>query len=136
VTEAEWLWVKGQAGSAEECLFADAQLSGVERWLFDQGTGCRHCHIPAEPSHTKSGLPRYLPIGVPNRWFQHSSFRHDSYRMVDCVKCHKSAGKSCNTSDVLLPDRDTCVRCHTSSGTGARADCAAIDKGRLYPCRQ
>jgi hypothetical protein len=92
--------------------------------LFDQGAGCAHCHIPAEPSHAENGLPRYLPTKVPPRWFEHSIFRHASHRMLGCTECHGQAMTSRETSDVLLPGRDTCLRCHTGSGTGARADCA------------
>jgi hypothetical protein len=124
VTEAELLWVKGQAGPTEERLFANKQQPGVEHWLFDQGANCRHCHVPAGPSHAENGLPLFLRSQVPERWFQHSNFRHDSHRMVGCTECHGQAVTSRETSDVLLPGRDTCLRCHTGSGTGARADCA------------
>jgi hypothetical protein len=123
VTEAEGLWIKGQSGLAEERLFANAQQPSLERWLFNQGAGCVHCHIPAQPDRSKSGLPLYQETKVPPRWFEHSIFRHASHRMVGCTECHGQAMTSQETSDVLLPGRDTCLRCHTGSGTGARADC-------------
>jgi hypothetical protein len=124
LTEAEWLWVKGQAAAAEERLFADAQLPGAEAWLFDRGAGCRHCHLPADPGRMGNGLPRYEPTKVPDRWFRHSTFRHDRHRMVGCVECHPNAPTSEATRDVLLPGLAVCVRCHNGSGAGARSDCA------------
>ncbi len=123
VREGEWLWVKGQLAEAERLLFVARQLPNAERVLFGAGGGCGHCHVPAEPARSPDGLPRYRATDLPRRWFPHSSFRHESHRLLTCLACHGRATTSQATRDVLMPAIASCRQCHSPAG-GVRAGCA------------
>jgi hypothetical protein len=104
VTETQWAWV-------------NQRLQRAERVLFEGAGGCRYCH------RVEAGkdMWRVLPTNIPERWLRHSTFRHDSHRMLGCTECH-AARTSAKTSDVLLPSVQSCTQCHHSEG-GARDTC-------------
>jgi hypothetical protein len=104
VTEAQWSWVNRRVQTAE-------------RVLFEGGGGCRYCH------RVEAGKDMWqiAPTDIPDRWLLHSTFRHDSHRMLGCTECH-AARTSTQTSDVLLPSVQSCKQCHSSAG-GARDTC-------------
>ena len=120
-SDAEWRWVKQQLGGVEELLFTEQQKAVAEHVLFENGGGCRFCHI-ASKDGKEDGLPRYEPTHLISRWLTHARFSHDRHRMLDCAECHDAKSSSL-TSDVLMPKLDSCQRCHNST-TGARHDCA------------
>ena len=71
-------------------------------------------------------LPTGIPSNSPRRWFVGSVFDHDAHRAMKCLECHGQAPVSADTSQVLMPVRDSCVQCHhspTSASRGAGADC-------------
>lgn len=106
---------------AEEKPWVAYQVERAERLLFDLGGGCRLCH-EAKGVRKPGELPAYLPTDVPERWYPHSFFRHNSHRMMRCVECHVNARTSRTARDVLMPTRDTCQQCHNPQ-VGARTDC-------------
>jgi hypothetical protein len=77
--------------------------------------GCRYCHEVTDPSPGK--LWEVRKPGIPERWLEHSQFRHSSHPMLDCRYCHADVDKSSSTGDVLLPEIDLCRRCHTEKPT-------------------
>ncbi len=94
------------------------QLDQAERVLFDGAGGCRYCHsVQPGDSDWKIAPPK-----IPNRWLSHSTFRHDSHRMLGCTQCHERATASTVTREVLLPSIETCRQCHGRKN-GARGDC-------------
>lgn len=104
VTEVQWSWV-------------NQRLRRAERVLFEGGGGCRYCHSIAEAKDKW----QVVSTNIPDRWLRHSTFRHDSHRMMSCTECH-AARTSTKTSDVLLPSVNSCKNCHHSQG-GARNTC-------------
>jgi hypothetical protein len=107
----------------EQWEWTNQQLGHLERLLFDGAGGCQYCHQEAtNPERRPNGLPEYRASALPNRWFPHSVFRHDSHRMLTCGECH-AAASSKQSTDVLMPAIDNCRACHNSQ-FGARTDCA------------
>ncbi len=121
-----------------------------QKVLFKENGACALCHdirkydtkelaLKGKP---KSSEPwAIVPPKIPQRWYKHSWFRHDSHRMVSCVECHidlktgEPVYKSASTGDVLMPNRQNCMKCHRTGAVeqtgqggdshllGARADC-------------
>lgn len=124
VTEEDLAWSKKNVKQAEDVLFLHRQLTEAERLLHGGGYGCAHCHHETtDPAKRPGGLPQYALTAIPQRWLAHSTFRHDSHRMLSCLACHEKAAHSTTTADVLLPSIVSCRECHRPQG-GARADCA------------
>lgn len=122
------------------------KLQGV---LLKENGGCALCHdvkkyeTPEAAKEAKVFPPRPWVIvnpKIPDRWYQHSWFRHDSHRMVSCIECHfdmkdgHAVFDSASTGDVLMPKRELCAKCHRTGPAevvgegdshllGARADC-------------
>jgi hypothetical protein len=98
-------------------LSAQKQADGAADWLFMRR--CQLCHIEDKGAKVRD----VLKPDIPQRWFVHSEFSHNSHRMLQCIGCHAAAPKSTATSDVLLPRRADCLECHKGS-RGAPASCA------------
>lgn len=119
----------------------------AQKVLFKENGACALCHDinkyeDKELAQTANrGEPwEIVPPEIPQRWYKHSWFRHDSHRMLSCVECHfdmqegHSVYESASTGDVLMPKRELCAKCHRrgpaesiSTGDshllGARVDC-------------
>jgi hypothetical protein len=124
--------VKEQIARGEEQAIQHMQSQ------FQRAGGCRYCHAVSEPPGAGWQI---VPPNIPDRWLQHSRFRHDRHRMLACMSCHAnlrdgtSVLESRSTGDVLLPSLAVCRTCHSSirsantAGTpiapsgGARTDC-------------
>jgi hypothetical protein len=107
--------------------WVNGQLDEVERLLFDGAGGCRYCHTEkTAPDKRPTGLPKYHPAGIPERWFDlkgNTTFSHKSHRMLACTECHEKAPASRLTADVLMPPMDVCLKCHDARAARARSDC-------------
>lgn len=119
--------------------------------LFKENGGCALCHdinkykppqngdVPKPESKPPKPWEIVKPE-IPDRWYKHSWFRHDSHRMVSCIECHfdmkdgHAVYDSASTGDVLMPKRMLCAKCHRTGPAkvvdegdshllGARADC-------------
>lgn len=80
---------------------------------------CTLCH---EITRVNGRLAATKPV-IPTVWLSHARFSHGAHRNRPCETCHGAAKTSANTSDVLMPARQTCVECHgsdTSSATASR----------------
>jgi hypothetical protein len=125
VTEKQWNWVKNQL-SKSDLLFTNPQLPHLEKQQFLRPGGCLYCHISEKPA-LNDELPVYKETNIPNRWMTHSKFSHLRHRMVGCTECHKKAKDSTQTSDVLMPTKESCAECHSPPGhsptAGVRNDC-------------
>jgi hypothetical protein len=116
-------WLRPPEVAPAQYGWVNRQLEQTERILFDGAGGCRYCHQEkAAPGRRPAGLPEYEPPGIKDRWYEHSSFRHASHRMLLCTECHAQAPASTEAGDVLLPGKDTCCRCHNPQ-VQARTDC-------------
>lgn len=108
----------------EEYQWVNNQVAVANDVILNRQTGCAYCH---EVESDDKGAPsRVVAAAIPDRWFTHSVFQHDSHRMLNCEACHEGVKDSKLTSDVLLPGVDNCRKCHgpTSVATGAaRDDC-------------
>jgi len=89
---------------------------------------CGSCHPPAVivagPIRGREGRPptfEVSTIGGTPAWMPHAAFDHKPHLMVDCTSCH-DAVKSTNTSDVIMPNKETCATCH-EPGKGAESRC-------------
>jgi hypothetical protein len=135
----------------ELMLAADHAVFGLEA----KGM-CRHCHhvterdgqwhVPTsdpnvvrespdvvvrgspDPAHDRGldGRPAATGKMVPDRWFAHARFDHQSHRAIECGDCHEAVAESSETADILLPSIDVCRSCHGGTGTGSSrvsADC-------------
>jgi hypothetical protein len=101
------------------------QLDKIGDQLYDRPSGCRSCHLEAEPGRRDLGPPRYQPTKLVTRWFPHAHFSHGKHGLLACGDCHP-ARHSTNPSDILMPTREKCVNCHHGRTTPlrrARADC-------------
>jgi predicted CXXCH cytochrome family protein len=80
-------------------------------------TACTYCHevtpTAAEPAVT-------LPT-TPDRWAAHAVFNHASHVQMKCTECHNAAA-STQTSDIIMPTKESCVACHSPKG-GVIAHC-------------
>jgi len=112
----------------------DQQIMLADILLFNKG--CKLCHVmvaanPAEGdgSGTKAPLPVVAKSSIPQRWFAHAEFNHDSHRLLTCTACHSRTPDSRQTADILLPGIASCRSCHEDGG--ARHDAAS---GRCSEC--
>ncbi len=128
-TEAEWAWADRHLEPAERLLFPNRQLPISESVLFNNGGGCRFCHVVEEKPGGKgrAGVPQYRPTDITRVWFAHARFDHHGHRMLACDECHGGARDSKETSDLLLPALGTCQKCHNPT-VGVRSDCAECHK--------
>ena len=140
------------ADSASTPHTAVSNLLQSRSWLTGSG-GCGYCHeiravSPEINGPTSSDIQLQAPsweiepTQIPERWFPHSSFNHDSHRNMNCLECHSRADtspksvigqasvlESTSTGDVLMPSITVCRQCHlsesqrTSGRRSARADC-------------
>ena len=79
--------------------------------------GCAFCHevkpvVNAAPAITK-------PVFV-DRWMPQAHFNHAKHASVSCAECHH-ASQSRETSDVLMPAKESCVSCHSPKGKAIAA---------------
>jgi hypothetical protein len=110
------------APPADPGAWVDYQLEQADRALFLGGGGCGFCHTRTAPDGPDR-LPQFAKSNIPRRWFEHSTFRHDSHRLLRCFECHGDVSASRASRDVLLPRIDSCRQCHNPQ-VGARSDCA------------
>jgi predicted CXXCH cytochrome family protein len=87
----------------------------VEGALFP---GCAYCHEVKPDAHGGPLIARPVMAG---RYLHRGAFSHRSHTQVECATCH-AASLSRETSDVLMPPKETCVQCHSAAG-GAPTDC-------------
>jgi hypothetical protein len=110
---------RSEPANRDQVAWAEQQLLGAERLLFDGADGCRRCHQEAARS---KGLPDYAEPAMLLRWLARSRFKHASHRMLNCLECHPQAETSTQSKDVLMPKIADCRQCHKPQG-GARSDC-------------
>lgn len=81
---------------------------------------CIKCHFVED---VKGGdAVKIEEPAVPQVWFKHATFNHETHRVLGCTECHTGVFKSQATADVNLPKIKTCMECHAPSG-GAQTDC-------------
>lgn len=109
----------------QRVFFGDARTAPVAN-IAAQGTrgparfpGCAYCHTVA-PS--EAGPPHVSQPFIPDRWLIRGEFDHGKHFKVGCMKCHQ-VEQSRETSDVLLPTKQSCVECHSPQG-GVANSCA------------
>jgi hypothetical protein len=95
-------------------------VSGVTRAVFP---GCAYCH---EVKPTGHGVPEITKPVIFERWFSHADFTHAKHASMTCDKCHDVL-HSTQTSDVLLPSKQTCVVCHSPRG-GVASTCSTCHR--------
>ena len=96
------------------------RVSGAERYLWR--TACVECHLVDRPPATTgsvTSLPVYAATNAPTVWLPHARFGHRSHQLATCESCH-AAGKSRETSDVLVPSIATCQQCHKPDAADSR----------------
>lgn len=91
-------------------------LSGPTRALFP---GCAYCH---EVISSVSDSPEITKPVMPERWLAQAKFNHAKHAAISCAQCH-DAVHSRDTTDVLLPPKETCEVCHSPRG-GVVDSCA------------
>jgi hypothetical protein len=158
-TEEQARKIREQLSEDEKALYPlnfvrnEIARGKAQQVLFKENGACALCH-DINKYETKASAPagepwEIVPPEIPDRWYKHSWFRHDSHRMLSCVECHfdmksgvdPESGvpvlpiyKSASTGDVLMPDRMSCVKCHRKGPApesdrgdsrllGARVDC-------------
>jgi hypothetical protein len=167
IAQAAQQRISAQVAAAEQLLQAanfprgtGEEIPGLFRslrWLQGSG-GCRFCHETDDGEVAGAGvgqddelyaagawpLPAIRRPRLPDRWYVHSEFDHDSHRMMGCVDCHSGgdvggggggAGKgvpnifaSRSTGDVLMPRLDVCLKCHSERpDAGGRLASAGAD---------
>ncbi len=111
-----------------------------QKVLFKENGACALCHDIDKSEDPKEQPWSIVSPQIPDRWYKHSWFRHDSHRMLSCVECHNDlisghpVYESASTGDVLMPTRASCVQCHRTGFVekigdsdvhllGARVDC-------------
>jgi NAD-dependent dihydropyrimidine dehydrogenase PreA subunit len=77
-------------------------VAQAERALFDLSGSCRFCHQAKESPRPPTALPEYAPSGIKRRWFEGSSFRHESHHVLRCAECHGEVEQSRSAGDVLF----------------------------------
>ena len=80
--------------------------------------GCAYCHDVKAVANAAPAVSK--PIFI-DRWLPRAHFNHDKHASVSCNDCHH-AMQSRETSDVLLPTKESCVVCHSPKGKVA-SDC-------------
>ena len=78
---------------------------------------CTYCH---EVKPSTNDLPVVTRPFIMDRWLTRGSFDHTKHVTMECAKCHEVL-HSTQTSDVLLPSKNTCVECHSPKGGVANA---------------
>ena len=94
--------------------------AAAERFLW--GTACVECHLvdrPPTATGVAASLPVYAKTSAPVVWLPHARFDHRSHQLATCESCH-AAGKSRDTSDVLIPAIATCQTCHKPEAAESR----------------
>ncbi len=116
-----------------------ARMKG-QKVLFKENGACAFCHDVDPASADGETSPKIVAPNIPERWYAHSRFQHNSHRMLSCTECHGDlinghpVWESRSTGDVLLPAKASCAKCHagrdtfvqTESGqplVGARSNC-------------
>lgn len=82
--------------------------------------GCAYCH-EVGPGGV-DGLPRIAPVFTPDRWLIRGEFHHAKHAIVACTECH-TAATSRQTSDIIIPAKQSCTECHSPAG-GVAHNCA------------
>ncbi len=59
-----------------------------------------------------SGPPIITPTNLADRWLTRGPFLHAPHGHMQCIDCHAAALTSSQTSDILLPAKETCTTCH------------------------
>lgn len=81
---------------------------------------CIKCHFVED---VKGGdAVKIEDPAVPQVWFKHATFNHETHRVLGCSECHTGVNQSQATADVNLPTLKTCQECHAPSA-GAQTDC-------------
>ena len=105
------------AQTAEEWI----QIRGVRARASLQ-RACSFCHgTPVHVDGPDNSWLTWPPANMRTQWMARATFDHAPHLMVECASCHKAAD-SRNTSDVLMPSKDTCATCH-APGKGAASRC-------------
>jgi hypothetical protein len=91
-------------------------VSGNTRAIFP---GCVYCH---EVTASDAGLPVITKPLIPERWLAQARFNHAKHANISCEQCH-DAVHSRDTSDIILPPKETCAACHSPRG-GVANSCA------------
>jgi hypothetical protein len=109
----------------QRVFFGDARTAPVANIAAhgDRGPakfpGCAYCHTV---SASDTGAPQVSQPFIPDRWLIRGQFDHGKHFKVACVKCHQVA-QSRETSDVLLPTKQSCAECHSPQG-GVANNCS------------
>lgn len=108
-------------------------VASAEHALFgpEARGGCRYCHEVVEPS--SGGLWEITKPRIPDRWLEHSRFRHHSHTLLKCRDCHAGVDASFSTGDVLLPEIAVCRSCHARNPQWTPA--AGAGRSRLEGAR-
>jgi predicted CXXCH cytochrome family protein len=96
-----------------------ASAAAIE--LFEK-TSCAVCHaVTRVPGPGRVGTPgRDLPqfkvaaVTAPHAWMPAARFDHKAHATATCTSCH-DAGKSKDSTDVLMPTVESCRDCHAGS---------------------
>ena len=116
-----------------------ARMKG-QKVLFKENGACAFCHDVNTSADNGETTPEIVAPNIPERWYAHSRFQHNSHRMLGCTECHTDlisghpVWESRSTGDVLMPAKASCAKCHTGrenstqtvSGkqlVGARSNC-------------
>ena len=59
-----------------------------QKVLFKENGACALCHDIQKSEDAKQEPWSIVAPDIPERWYKHSWFRHDSHRMLSCVECH------------------------------------------------
>jgi hypothetical protein len=169
ISPADRQRISAQVSKAEELVQSSnfprgtgEEIPGLFRslgWLQGSG-GCRYCHETDDGGLLgeldgelfvagAAPLPAIRRPRLPERWYVHSEFNHDSHRMMTCTDCHSGVGvdrspanagvgvraglgagldipsifESRSTGDVLMPRLESCRQCHAeepSAGVGLK----------------
>lgn len=102
----------------QRVFFGDARNAPVAN-VAGQGNrgpakfpGCAYCHTV---SAAENGAPDVSQPFIPDRWLVRGAFDHGKHFKVACATCH-DATHSRETSDVLLPTKQSCAECHSPQG--------------------
>jgi hypothetical protein len=112
----------------------DRQVGGVRGRTPALYPGCAYCHEVKPDAVGKAQITRPM---MTERWLAGVEFNHLKHSGVACVKCHQAA-KSRETSDIILPAKQTCAACHSRSGGVADscATCHTYHAGRRETARR
>jgi hypothetical protein len=91
--------------------------------------GCAFCH-EVKPVQQNAAPTITKPVFV-DRWMPQARFNHAKHTSVSCAECHH-ASQSRETSDVLMPPKESCVRCHSPQGKVA-SECITCHRYHAPP---